>query len=109
MYVQFARITPSLLWDDVAAHVQTDGSATRAVFDAPTRHKAPSEPRPVPLDYRKLPDAGAMLARLVAAFPKGYAEAYTTYERGCHQLLTLTPEIRTTECGVLLPVEHRTD
>ena len=108
-YFAYARLTPSFRWDELEVQIEwTSNSAATMRIAAPTRRSAPEEAKPIPLSAT-LPDPGSALPKLIAAFPNGYYEQFTTYERGCRNVLTVSPNIRETECGVLLPIEHHTD
>jgi len=106
---QYARITPSFYRDDMIAHVKWQGASAIVDLSPPTRRRAPEEPLPRTMEFHKLPSQDALVHQLIAVFPPGYAEQYTTWERGCQDLMTVSPNITAWECGVLVPTRHRTD
>lgn len=107
MYVQYARITPSLVWDDMTVHMEGRGKTLNVIFDTPVRKSAPLQPMPKALEADKLPDADPPLKQLASVFPKGYHEIYYTDYQGC-QSTTMGSLIKQ-ECGVWMKQEHRTD
>jgi hypothetical protein len=111
-HIQFARLTPSLQWDEVEAHVGwKDGSADQAVlfFGPPKRHAAPGEPKPVALKADGLPRADSALAALLKNFPEKYAEVQTVWTKGCEDVLTMVVGLSMWRCGVYVEQKVRTD
>lgn len=81
-YVQFARATPSMRWDDLEVHVEWSSNiSARMTIGAPSRRSAPEEPKPTVIIPSKFPDADPTLRKLVNLFPPGYREFYTTTEQ----------------------------
>jgi hypothetical protein len=107
MYVQYARITPSLVWDDMTVHLEGRGRTLNVIFADPVRKSAPLQPAPITLEADRLPDPDATLRQLVSIFPKGYYEIYYTDYQGCQSrtIGNLTEQT----CGVWMQQEHRTD
>jgi len=111
-HIQFARLTPSLLWDDLEAHVGwRDGTEDRAVlfFSKPRRRAMPGEPMPLTLKAGQLPRAESALAGLLKNFPDKYAEVTTVWSKGCEDLPTATPELTMWRCGVNVAKQQRSD
>ncbi len=111
-HIQFARLTPALLWDDLEAHVGwRSAGPDRAVlfFSRPRRRAEPSEPRPAALKAADLPRAGAALASLLGNFPAGYAEVSTVWAKGCEDIPTASPGLSMWRCGVHVATEQRSD
>jgi hypothetical protein len=106
---QYARITPSFYWDDRMVHVKWAGSTAVVDISPAIRRSAPGEPVPRTMEAGNLPAENATLRKILNAFPEGYAEQYTTWERGCENEMTVSPFIKQWECGVLVPITHRTD
>ena len=112
VHIQFARLTPSLLWDDLEAHVGwREGSDDQAVlfFSTPKRRDAPGEPVPLTLKADALPKAEPALADLLKKFPEKYAEVSTVWSKGCEDILTFTPGLSMWRCGVYVANQERTD
>jgi hypothetical protein len=112
VHIQFARLTPSLLWDEMEAHVAwRQGAEDDAVlfFSAPRRHFAPADAKPVTLDSAALPQAGPALAALLKNFPEGYTEVRTTWSQGCEDIMSFVVGLRMWRCGVYLPNEEHSD
>ena len=110
-HIVFARLTPSLIWDEVEAHVGwRNRSSDDAVlfFSEPRRH-AMGEPRPVTLKEGELPKAAPALKDLLANFPKDYAEVITSWSEGCEDILTFLPDVTMWRCGVMGENKTKTD
>lgn len=107
MHVQYARITPSLVWDDMTAHVEGRGKTLNVIFEQPQRKSAPLRPQPIPIDSDRLPNPDPTLQRFAGIFPKGYTEIYYSDYQGCTSQ-TIGNLIKQ-ECGVWMQQEHRTD
>lgn len=111
-HIQFSRQTPSLMWDDLEAHVgwRPDAEDQAFVFfSEPQRRIAPGQQFPITLDYEKLPPSRAALKSLLDRFPENYAEIITTWSKGCEDLPTFTPGTHMWRCGVYVPTRTRTD
>jgi hypothetical protein len=112
MHVQFARLTPSLIWDEMEAHVGwREGAEDDAelFFSQPKRHMAPAEPMPVTLKAGDLPKTEPALDALLEKFPAGYTEVHTTWSQGCQDVMTFVVGLRMWQCGVYVPNEEHTD
>jgi hypothetical protein len=96
-------------WDERIVHLKWTGSTAVLNISPPTPRHAPEEPFPTTLEAQKLPNEDATLRRILNVFPAGYAEQYTTWERGCQSMMTVSPSIKQWECGVLVPTVRRTD
>ncbi len=103
------RITPSFYWDDRLVHVRWAGVAAVLDVSPAVPRLAPEEPMPRTLESQHLPSTETTLRTLMEFFPQGCAEQYTTWERGCQNLPSASPQIIRWECGVLVPIQHRTD
>src|SRR5207247_1161431 len=99
--LQYARITPSLYWDDRIVHVKWAGATAMVDMSPAVPRRAPEEPMPRTMEYQRLSGQETTLRHIVDVFPPGYAEQYTTWERGCQNVMTPSPNIRQWECGVL--------
>jgi hypothetical protein len=111
-HIQFARLTPSLMWDEVEAHLGWQNeSADQAVlfFAEPKRHSAPGEPKPAVLRADALPKADTALAGLLKNFPQKYAEVQTVWTKGCEDVLTFVAGLKMWRCGVYVAEQVRTD
>jgi len=104
VYVQYARLTPSLVWDDMTVHLEGRGTTLNVIFEEPERK---SGPKPTPIEPERLPNADPTLKNFAALFPKGYTEIYYSDYQGCTSQ-TFGNVIRQ-ECGVWMQQEHRTD
>ncbi len=111
-HIQFARVTPSLIWDEMEAHVGwREGAEDDAelFFSQPKRHMAPAEPMPVALNAGDLPAAEPALDALLAKFPDKYTEVITTWSKGCEDVLTFVVGLRMWRCGVDIQNQEHTD
>jgi hypothetical protein len=107
MYIQYGRLTPSLVWDDMTVHVEGRGTTLNVIFEEPQRKQAPLQAKPTALDPDKLPDADPTLRQLASLFPKGYTEIYYSDYQGCQS--TTIGNVIKQDCGVWMQQEHRTD
>lgn len=111
-HIQFARLTPSLIWDEVEAHVGwRDDSDDDAVlfFSPPRRHSDPNEARPATLKADELPEAEPALRALLKNFPDKYAEVTSTWSKGCDDVLTFVPGLKMWRCGVYVETKRLSD
>ncbi len=111
-HIQFARLTPALLWDDLEAHVgwrSTDQDQAVLFFSRARRRAEPLEARPATMRAADLPRAGAALASLLGRFPDGYAEVSTVWAKGCEDIPTASPDLTMWRCGVYVATKQRSD
>jgi hypothetical protein len=111
VHIQLARVTPSLLWDAMEAHIAwRQGAADDAVvFFSDPRRQAFGDPKPMTLQPDELPKADPALEALLGNFPKGYTEVKTTWSQGCEDIMSFVVGLKMWRCGVYLPNEEHTD